>query len=73
MFMQKSEGMTPQITKGWENYVFAKNTLQYILKFIYSFANLPYLSTVEISQNFVAFLKYINFTFHHRYHHKLFA
>ena len=31
MFMQKSEGMTPQITNGWESYVFAKNPLQYFL------------------------------------------
>ena len=34
MFMRKSEGMTPQITNGWENYVFAKfakNPLHYFL------------------------------------------
>ena len=31
MFMRKSEGITPQITNGWENYVFAKNPLQYFL------------------------------------------
>ena len=36
MFMRKSEGITPQITNGWENYVFDKNPLQYFLKFIYS-------------------------------------
>ena len=51
MFMRKSEGITPQITNGWENYVFAKNPLQYFLKFIYSekVTNVCEICTVDLT------------------------
>ena len=49
--MRKSEGITPQITNGWENYVFAKNPLQYFLKFIYSekVTNVCEICTVDLT------------------------